>query len=73
LTVTVGDPDHCSSMGTEQKQGDDRAWLVEQRHRSVLEVLDGSPASEVAVRYGVSRQSVYAWKASPVCGRDQEI
>jgi transposase len=26
-------------------------------------VLDGSPVSEVAVRYGVSRQSVYAWKA----------
>jgi transposase InsO family protein len=26
-------------------------------------LLDGSPVSEVAVRYGVSRQSVYSWKA----------
>jgi transposase InsO family protein len=50
-------------MGADQKQADDRAWLVEQRYRAVLEVLDGSPASEVAVRYGVSRQSVYSWKA----------
>jgi transposase InsO family protein len=51
-------------MGAEQKQqGDDRAWLAEQRYRAVLEVLDGSPVSEVAVRYGVSRQSVYSWKA----------
>ena len=41
----------------------DREWLVEQRYRAVLEVLDGSPVSEVAVRYGVSRQSVYSWKA----------
>lgn len=38
-------------------------WLVEQRYRAVLEVMDGSPVSEVAVRYGVSRQTVYAWKA----------
>jgi transposase InsO family protein len=38
-------------------------WLVEQRYRAVLEVLDSSPVTEVAVRYGVSRQSVYAWKA----------
>ena len=36
---------------------------AEQRFRAVLEVLDGSPVSEVAVRYGVSRQSVYSWKA----------
>ncbi|MEY9969600.1 transposase InsO family protein [Streptacidiphilus sp. MAP12-16] len=49
-------------------EGDDAAgqrpaWLVEQRYRAVLEVLDGSPVSEVAVRYGVSRQTVYTWKA----------
>jgi transposase InsO family protein len=50
-------------MGADEKQADDRGWLVEQRYRAVLEVLDGSPVSEVAVRYGVSRQSVYAWKA----------
>jgi transposase InsO family protein len=28
----------------------------------VAEVLDGAPVSEVAVRYGVSRQSVYSWR-----------
>lgn len=50
-------------MGADEKQADDQGWLVEQRYRAVLEVLDGSPASEVAVRYGVSRQSVYSWKA----------
>jgi hypothetical protein len=50
VTVTVGDLDHFLSMGTKQKQVDDRAWLVEQRYRAVLEVLDGSPVSEVAVR-----------------------
>ena len=26
-------------------------------------MLDGSPVSEVAVRYGVSRQTIYTWKA----------
>jgi transposase len=57
------DLDHFLSMGAEQKQGDDWAWLVEQRYRAVLEVLDGSPVSEVAVRYGVSRQSVYSWRS----------
>jgi transposase InsO family protein len=35
--------------------------LVEQRHRAVLEVLDGAPVTEVAHRYGVSRQSVHVW------------
>jgi transposase-like protein len=35
-------------------------WQVEHRYRAVMEVLDGSPVSEVAVRYGVSRQSVYS-------------
>jgi transposase len=50
-------------MGAGEKQADDQGWLVEQRYRAMSEVLDGSPVSEVAVRYGVSRQSVYAWKA----------
>jgi hypothetical protein len=27
-----------------------------------MEVSDGSPVSEVAVRYGSSRQSVYPWR-----------
>ena len=44
----------------EQSQRD---WLVEQRYRAVLEVVGGSRVSEVALRYGVSRQAVYAWKA----------
>lgn len=37
-------------------------WWVEQRYRAVLEVRDGSPVSEVAERYGVSRQAVYGWR-----------
>ena len=37
-------------------------WMVEQRYRAVLEVLDGASVSEVAVRYGVSRQTVYTRK-----------
>ena len=34
---------------------------VEQRHRAVLEVLDGAAVMDVARRFGVSRQSVHAW------------
>jgi transposase InsO family protein len=55
-------------MGADEKRVVDRGWLVEQRYRAVLEVLDGSPVSEVAVRYGVSRQSVYSWKARHAAG-----
>jgi transposase len=32
-----------------------------QRYRAVLEVITGVPVTEVADRYGVSRQSVHAW------------
>src|SRR5216683_911934 len=32
-----------------------------QRYRAVLEVMAGVPVTEVAERYGVSRQSVHAW------------
>ena len=35
--------------------------VVEQRYDAVREVLDGRPVTEVAARYGVSRQSVYTW------------
>jgi transposase len=35
--------------------------VVEQRYRAVLEVAAGVPVTEVAGRYGVSRQSVHAW------------
>src|SRR5215475_1120862 len=31
------------------------------RYRAVLEVMVGAPATEVAERFGVSRQSVHAW------------
>jgi transposase InsO family protein len=55
--------DHYVLMETDEKPEHGREWLIEQRYRAVLEVLDGSPVSEVAVRYGVSRQSVYVWKA----------
>jgi len=35
--------------------------LVEQRHKAVLEVLDGAPLGEVALRNGVTRQTVHRW------------
>src|SRR5215468_4427509 len=35
--------------------------VVEQPYRAVLEVRAGVPVTEVAVRYGVSRQSVHSW------------
>src|SRR6266516_4615277 len=63
LYITAGVHDHCVFMEASGKREHDREWLVAPRSRAVLEVLDGSPVSEVAVRYGVSRQSVYAWKA----------
>ncbi len=34
--------------------------VTEQRYRAVLEVRAGVPVTEVAERYGVSRQSVHA-------------
>jgi transposase InsO family protein len=42
--------------------GEGADWWVEQRYRAVLEVRDGAPVSEVAERYGVSRQAVYGWR-----------
>ena len=37
--------------------------VVEQRYRVVLEVLeDGLPVTEVAMRHGVSRQTVHTWR-----------
>src|ERR1700733_13392060 len=48
------------SVGETREQGP--GWQVEHRYRAVMEVLDGSPVSEVAIRYGVSRQSVYTWR-----------
>jgi transposase len=37
--------------------------VVEQRYRAVLEVLDGTPVTEVAERFGVARQTVHRWVA----------
>jgi transposase InsO family protein len=35
--------------------------LVEQRHKAILEVLGGASVTEVAHRYGVTRQTVHSW------------
>ena len=35
--------------------------VMEQRYRAVLEVVSGVPVTEVAERYGVSRQAVHGW------------
>jgi transposase-like protein len=38
--------------------------LMEQRYRAVMEVIEqGRTVTEVAARYGVSRQSVHTWLA----------
>jgi transposase len=49
-------------FGLEGHRVADRSWMAENRYRAVLEVADGSPVTEVAQRYGVSRQTVYAWQ-----------
>jgi transposase len=38
--------------------------LVEQRYQAVLEVLNGATVTDVALRYGVTRQSVHVWLAN---------
>jgi len=35
--------------------------VVEQRHQAILEVLGGLSVTEVARRYGVTRQTVHRW------------
>jgi transposase-like protein len=35
--------------------------LVEQRYKAVCEVFDGATVTEVATRYGVTRQTVHTW------------
>ena len=35
--------------------------VMEQRYHAVMEVISGAPVTEVARRYGVSRQAVHAW------------
>jgi transposase InsO family protein len=41
-----------------------RLGLVEQRHKAVLEVLGGATVTDVALRYGVTRQTVHRWLKS---------
>ena len=43
--------------------------VTEQRYRAVLEVMAGVPVTEVAGRYGVSRQGVHGWPATGARGR----
>lgn len=45
-----------------ESPGQGPGWRVKYRYRAVMEVLDGSPVSEVVIRCGVSRQSVYSWR-----------
>jgi transposase InsO family protein len=40
----------------------DQQALVEFRYRAVCEVLGGSPITEVALRYGTTRQSLDTWR-----------
>jgi transposase len=35
--------------------------LVEQRYQAVLEVLEGAAVVDVALRFGVARQTVHVW------------
>ncbi|PRX59864.1 helix-turn-helix protein [Nonomuraea fuscirosea] len=35
--------------------------VVEQRYHAVIEVLSGAKVTDVAGRYGISRQSVHVW------------
>ncbi len=35
--------------------------VMQQRHEAVLEVMGGLPVTEVALRYGVTRQTVHRW------------
>jgi transposase InsO family protein len=37
--------------------------VVEQRYQAVLQVLGGTPVTEVALRFGVARQTVHRWVA----------
>src|SRR5687768_15642716 len=45
--------------------------VAEQRLRAVWEVLDGASVTEVARRFGVSRQSVHVWLRR--CAADQTL
>ena len=42
--------------------------VMEQRYHAVMEVISGTPVTEVARRYGVSRQAVHGWLGRYECG-----
>jgi transposase len=48
--------------GADNERAESAKVLTEQRYRAVLEVRDGHPVDEVAVRYGVTRQTITAWR-----------
>jgi transposase InsO family protein len=41
--------------------------VMEQRYHAVMEVVSGAPVTEVARRYGVSRQAVHGWLGRYEC------
>jgi transposase InsO family protein len=41
--------------------------VMEQRYHAVMEVISGAPVTEVARRYGVSRQAVHGWLGRYEC------
>lgn len=44
--------------------------VMEQRYRAVMEVIEhGQTVTDVAARYGVSRQSVHTWVAASTSAR----
>ncbi|RMB83832.1 hypothetical protein CTZ28_22245 [Streptomyces shenzhenensis] len=46
---------------TWQEQANRSRWMAEHRYREALQMLDGVPVTEVARRFGVSRQSIHTW------------
>ena len=43
--------------------------VMQQRHEAVLEVMGGLSVTEVATRYGVTRQTVHRWLRRYACVR----
>jgi transposase len=41
--------------------------VMEQRYHAVMEVISGAPVTEVARRYGVTRQAVHLWLGKYQC------
>jgi len=45
--------------------------VMEQRFHAVMECLGGTPKTEVANRYGVSRQTIHNWLAQTLVRRQK--